>query len=112
MDQLFVLALALNVAPAVLLSPEPGPDDLADGEGVQVSPTLTMDSRSAARWVIGFDAAPTSDREHYLRNGPPGWPTLTQRHFYTGGDMTVIMSDRGWKDIFETVNEEISERFL
>lgn len=49
-NQLMVLAQALGVAPATLLTPH-------RGEQLHVGPTLTLDAEDAAKWVTGYPGA-------------------------------------------------------
>src|SRR4051812_47248476 len=48
-DQLFVLALALDVAPATLITPPPTDDEL------RVTDTVTTDVSTAQEWIVGLN---------------------------------------------------------
>jgi len=58
-DELLVLAYALDVAPAVLIT---GTDDDAM---VPVTPGLSVSAREARGWMAGFQALPGTDEERY-----------------------------------------------
>lgn len=62
-DELFVLALVLDVAPVHLLVP-------VDDAPCRLAPTTTISSSGARAWVRGFAAAPGQDKQQFLAAMP------------------------------------------
>lgn len=66
-DELFVLARALGVAPVHLLVP------VDDDAHMATTPSETAVARHVRRWVTGDQPWAGSDAETYWSEAPPGW---------------------------------------